>query len=107
VQNGKKPQGYLELPYTLPQDHLLFVILREQSIDTWKKKLDWVAEHGGMALLNTHTDYMSFNGEELENETYPVEYYIEFLEYINGNYKDQYWQVLPKEITHFWKENLY
>lgn len=106
VQNGDKTKGYLELPYTLPQDHLLYVILQEKSIDIWKKKLDWIAEQGGMALLNTHTDYMSFDGKEPENETYPVKHYVEFLEYIKRNYKDQYWHVLPKEVTRFWKENL-
>ena len=102
VQNGNKAKGYLELPYTLPQDHLLFVILREQTIDIWKRKLAWIAEHGGMALLNTHTDYMSFGSKEPGNEEYPVELYTEFLEYINRNYKDQCWQVLPKEIARLW-----
>ena len=60
----------------------------------------------GMALLNTHTDYMSFEGEDSENETYPVAYYTEFLEYIKRNYEDQYWHVLPNELAGFWKENL-
>ena len=106
VQNGNKARSYLELPYTLPQDHLMFVILQEKTTDIWKKKLDWIAEHGGMALLNTHTDYMRFEGQEPENETYPVAYYTEFLEYINRNYKDQYWHVLPQELVGFWKKNL-
>ena len=57
-------------------------------------------------MLNTHTDYMRFDGETPENETYPVAYYTDFLEYIKRNYKDQYWHVLPNEITHFWEENL-
>jgi hypothetical protein len=106
VQNGHNPRGYLELPYTLPQDHLLFVILQEKTIDILKMKLDWIAEHGGMALLNTHTDYMNFDGEKSGAESYPVAYYIEFLEYIKRNYKDQYWHVLPQEIAGLWKENL-
>ena len=106
VQNGNKARSYLELPYTLPQDHLMFVILQEKTTDIWKKKLDWIAEHGGMALLNTHTDYMCFEGQEPENETYPVAYYTEFLEYIDRNYKDQYWHVLPQELVGFWKKNL-
>ena len=38
--------GYVELPYTLPQDHLLFVMMKEKTIDIWKKKLDWIAENG-------------------------------------------------------------
>ena len=106
VQNCNKQKGYLELPYTLPQDHLIFIILQEESIDIWKKKLDWIAQNGGMVLLNTHSDFMSFDSEKLSHETYPVEYYIEFLEYISRNYCDQYWQVLPKEMARFWRENI-
>jgi hypothetical protein len=59
-----------------------------------------------MALLNTHTDYMRFDGKEACAECYPVEYYLEFLEYINTNYKDLCWHVLPEEIARFWKKNL-
>ena len=107
VQNGNKCSGYLELPYTLPQDHLLFIILREKSINIWKKKLDWIAQYGGMALLNTHTDYMSINGNRSKSETYPVEYYIEFLDYIKTKYAGQYYHALPSEITRFWRSTLH
>jgi hypothetical protein len=106
VQNGSKPKGYLELPYTLPQDHLLFVILGETSIDIWKKKLDWIAEHGGMALLNTHSDYMSFDPGVTGREEYPIGYYSDLLEYIQTSYKDQYWHTLPKEMAGFWKSQM-
>ena len=106
IQNGRKPGGYLELPYTLPQDHLLFVILRETSIDIWKKKLDWIAEQGGMALLNTHSDYMNFGQKKSGDEEYSVALYTEFLEYVNRNYKNQFWHVLPREMTNFWKANV-
>ena len=106
VQNGNKLQGYLELPYTLAQDHLLFVILREGNIDIWKRKLDWIAEYGGMALLNTHTDYMSFDDEKSGSETYPVEYYTEFLDYVKTTYAGEYCHALPSEIARFWKENI-
>ena len=106
VQKSHSTRGYIEIPSTMPQDHLLFVILREKNIDIWKKKLDWIAEHGGMALLNTHTDYMCFEGQKSWAESYPVGYYIEFLKYINRNYKDHYWHVLPNALAGFWKENL-
>src|SRR6267378_2524724 len=43
---GRKGNGYVELPYTLIQDFNLFIVLREASIDIWKKKLDWIAERG-------------------------------------------------------------
>src|SRR6185437_780959 len=52
--------SYVELPYTLPQDSSLYLVLGEQTNDIWKKKLDWVAEHGGMALVNVHPDYIAF-----------------------------------------------
>jgi hypothetical protein len=51
--------GLLELPYTLPQDHTLFEILGESSIDIWTRKIDWIARCGGMALAIVHPDYMT------------------------------------------------
>ena len=66
----------------MPQDHLLYIILREKDITIWKNKVDWIAEKGGMALLNTHTDYMNFNGGRNSFEEYSVELYLDFLKYI-------------------------
>jgi hypothetical protein len=97
--------GYVELPYTLPQDHTLFVIMGEKNIDIWKKKLDWIAEHGGMALLITHPDYMNFEEKKDGIGEYPITYFTGFLEYIKNEYKDQYWNALPKDIADFWKKN--
>ena len=37
-------------------------------------------------------------------EEYPVEYYVECLEYVKGKYEGQYWHVLPREMARFWKE---
>ena len=51
VSSQDPQKGYVELPYTLPQDFLLFVLLQEKNIDIWKKKLDWIVDHGGMACL--------------------------------------------------------
>lgn len=104
TKDSKK--GYVELPYTLPQDHTLFIILKEKDISIWKEKLDWIAEKGGMALLNTHPDYMNFNGRVLEREEYPTRLYAEFLEYVQKRYQGQYWHVLPREIARFWRENM-
>jgi hypothetical protein len=106
ISNGDPSTGYLELPYTLPQDHLIFIILKEKNIDIWKKKLDWIVEHGGMALLNTHADYINFDGSPLGNEEYPVSYYKEFLDYIKEKYAGQYWNVLPGDVAQFWKEEV-
>lgn len=102
---GKK-NGYIELPYTLPQDFTLFILLQERNIDMWNRKINWIAEHGGMALLITHPDYMAFDRDKCEFEEYPVDYYLEFLDYVKGRYKNQYWNPLPKEIARFWKEKV-
>lgn len=98
---GPGNQGFVELPYTLVQDFNLFKILGEQSIDIWKRKLDWLAEQGGMALINTHPDYMSMNGSPGRDE-YPVDRYEEFLRYLRDKYSDQYWHALPREVSRYY-----
>ena len=104
VQNGSKPEeGYLELPYTLPQDHLLYIILQEKNIDIWKQKVDWIVQNGGLVLLNTHSDYMSFDPGVIGREEYPIDYYTDLLDYIQNTYKDQYWHALPRDIARFWQ----
>ncbi len=97
--------GYVELPYTIPQDFTVFILLRQRGIDLWKRKLDWIAERGGMALLITHPDYMDFeDGRPSVSTVYPSQYYTNFLEYIRTKYAGQYWHVLPRDIASFWKQ---
>jgi glycosyltransferase involved in cell wall biosynthesis len=98
VKNGNTNRRYMELPYTLAQDATLFIILREKSIDIWKEKLEWIVSHGGMALLNTHPDYMSFDGE-CQNEKYPVAWYREFLNTIKFRYAGLYFHALSRELA--------
>ena len=95
-------RGYIEMPLTLPQDHLLFIIMQHSDIDIWQRKLDWIAEKGGMALLNTHSDYMDFTGAGASRETYPVDLYVRFLTYVQSAYAGQYWHALPREVAAFW-----
>ncbi len=101
--NQARTRGYVEIPYTLPQDHCLFVIMKERDIAIWKTKLDWVAQKGGLALLNTHPDYMNFEGTSCAREEYPVAYYAGFLEYLKTRYAGQYWHALPRDVARFWR----
>ena len=103
--NSGRP-GYIELPYSLPQDHTLFVILREKSAEIWKKKLDWIADHGGMALANVHPDYINFNGTQLSFEEYPLNYYENFLKYVKSRHEGKYWQALPKQVSAYVRNKL-
>ncbi len=95
----EETNGYVELPYTLAQDSTLFLLLRERTIDLWKRKLDWVAEHGGMVMLNTHPDYMAFDRDKPSWKEYPAAYYSELLDYVRTKYAGLYWQPLPKEVA--------
>ncbi len=104
VSANSKHSGYVEIPYTLPQDFTLFILMNEKTIDIWRKKLDWIIEHGGMALLNTHPDYMNFDKNFLGIEEYPIDLYYELLVYIKTKYNGLYWHVLPKQMALFWSK---
>ena len=91
--------GYVELPYTLPQDSTLFLVLRETTPEIWTRKLDWIAQHGGMVLVDVHPDYMSFNGSRQTTTEYPVALYREFLSYVKTRYPGEYWHALPREVA--------
>jgi len=106
AQGTSAQSGYVELPYTLPQDFTLFIIMKEQNIQIWKNKLNWIAEKGGIVLVNVHPDYINFDGQKISIEEYTIKYYRDFLEYVKTRYKDQYWCVLPSEIASFWKSNI-
>jgi len=92
--------GYVELPYTLPQDSTLFLALEETSIDVWKRKLDWVAAHGGLALVTTHPDYMSFD-KTASSSAYRVELYEELLRYVHSRYRNTCWFALPRDVAQY------
>ena len=102
VKDGGKQPGYVELPYTLVQDFTLFVLMQEKDNAVWRKKLDWIAENGGMVLLNTHPDYMRFDGLKPAMDEYPADYYTDLLRYIAGRYEGQYYHALPKELADMW-----
>jgi len=96
-------EGYIGLPYTLPQDSTIFLILAENHPDIWLEKLDWVAKHGGMALVNTHPDYMNMAGIRNGAWEYPVTFYERLLQHISSRYRGEYWLALPKEVAHYWR----
>jgi hypothetical protein len=96
--------SYVELPYTLPQDSTLFLLLEEKSAEVWKRKLDWIVEHGGMALVNIHPDYIDFGSESgSESFSYPDGMIEDFLNYVESRYGGEYWNPLPAELAAWYK----
>jgi len=93
--------GYVELPYTLCQDSTLFLLLKETQPDIWFRKIDWIAQQGGMVLLNTHPDYIRTGKGKAGKWQFPVELYEKLLQYVKAKYSGAYWQALPKEVAQF------
>lgn len=102
VAGNDGSKGYVELPYTLPQDFTLFVLIGETNIDIWKRKLDWIVQNGGMALLNVHPDYMSFEGGKRQVDEYPAQFYEEFLQHVLTSYQGLFWHVRAKDMACYW-----
>jgi hypothetical protein len=95
-------RSFVEMPYTLPQDHTLYIILKEKTNDIWKAKLDWIARHNGMALFNTHPDYINFDECRPDSvEEYPVRFFRDFVEHVQKNYAGRYWNPLSRDIPAF------
>jgi hypothetical protein len=83
----------VELPMTMPQDHTLFEILKHTDIDTWKKKAEWIAHHGGIVVVNVHPDYM-LTDDRLRH----FEELLRFMKTLQGM-----WHVLPREAAEWWR----
>ncbi len=96
--------GYVELPYTLPQDSTLFLLLREKTPEIWLRKLDWIASHGGMVLVNIHPDYVDFNGKSSKRGRYPVAMVRELLTYLSGRYSGEFWNPSAAELAGWYKD---
>jgi hypothetical protein len=90
--------GYVELPYTLPQDSTLFLMLRENTSNLWKQKLAWIATQGGMALVNIHPDYIEFGSSCATSQGYPVRLFVDLLRAVRG-YGRMVWDALPRDVA--------
>ena len=83
----------VELPMTLTLDHTLFVILRHTDDRAWAEKTEFLRAHGGLALIDTHPDY-------LVDETILASY---------ANFLARFaldptaWKALPREVSSWWR----
>ena len=96
--------GYVEMPYTLPQDSTMFLVLQESSPEIWMRKLAWIVQHGGMALLNVHPDYLGFGIKKTAAAEYPSAWYEAFLQFIRESYDGQFWNALPRELAGWFRK---
>ncbi len=84
---------FVELPYTLPQDCTLVNVLAESTPRVWIEKFEFLVSYQGLALLNTHPDYL--------RNCQCLGIYLEFLEYARN--RPNGWQALPREVASWWR----
>jgi peptidoglycan/xylan/chitin deacetylase (PgdA/CDA1 family) len=83
---------FVELPYTLPQDHTLYCVMKETTPRIWLEKVDFIEKYHGMALVIVHPDYSS---DGMLNRIYR-----DFLHEMKD--RGGYWHALPNEIASWW-----
>jgi len=84
---------FIELPFTMPQDHTLFYLLGEKDDKIWENKVKVIKKFKGMVLLNTHPDYLKKDNLII---------YREFLAKIKD--ESSCWHALAKEVADWWGE---
>ena len=95
--------GYVELPYTLPQDSTLFTVLGERTAGVWVSKLSWLAGQGGLALVNIHPDYIDFETPRSPLRSYPARMLLELFSDLRERYDGSYWHPLPGELSRWFR----
>lgn len=84
----------VELPYTLPQDHTVYEILQENTLDIWYKKAEFVIRNRGMLLWIVHPDYL-FTGNRFEQ-------YREFLQWLKS--REDILYLSPERVASHWRD---
>jgi hypothetical protein len=86
----------VELPITLVQDHTLWEILRQSSIDAWREKGDWLISEHGLINVIVHPDYV----DSPERRAL----YDEFLGYLRARLDaERGWHARPQDVASWWK----
>lgn len=87
-------EDLVELPITLPQDHTLFEILGHTDGKVWVSKAHEIRERHGMVLVLVHPDYAR------DDRVFGA--WRQLLD--EFEHDDTVWQVLPREVSAWWRE---
>ncbi len=83
----------LELPLTMVQDYTLVRTLGEKTPRVWLQKIEFIKQYSGLALMNTHPDYLR------DPITWQV--YASLLREMKE--QNGYWHALPSEAARWWR----
>src|SRR5260370_13529501 len=84
---------FVELPYTLAQDYTVVEVVGETTPRLWLEKVEFIRAGHGMALLNTHPDYL--------RKPHTRRIYSEFLAAMRE--RADFHHALPREIARWWR----
>ncbi|MCA9263207.1 MAG: hypothetical protein KDA60_05140 [Planctomycetales bacterium] len=85
---------FVELPYTLPQDHTLLIALGHDDLTLWRRKIAYLRARSGMIMALTHPDYLDTPAR--------LDSYRQMLDELRGD--DALWHALPREVATWWRE---
>jgi hypothetical protein len=84
---------FVELPYTLAQDYTVAEVMGETTPRLWLEKVEFIRANHGMALLNTHPDYL--------RKLHTRRVYSEFLATMRE--RADFHHGLPREVARWWR----
>jgi peptidoglycan/xylan/chitin deacetylase (PgdA/CDA1 family) len=85
----------VELPYTLPQDHTLFTVLRRKSTGPWLAQVEAIERRYGLVQCLSHPD-SGYLGDP-DNRAL----YTEFLDALVE--RPRLWKPLPRDLDAWWR----
>jgi peptidoglycan/xylan/chitin deacetylase (PgdA/CDA1 family) len=85
----------VELPWTLPQDHTLFTLLRHRNIELWLGQVERLRDAAGLIQALTHPD-PGYLGERRNERLYAA-----FLDRMAE--QADLWSALPRDIARWWQ----
>lgn len=87
----------IEVPVTCTQDYTLFHILKDFSLDLWKRQIELIRKHHGLVSILVHPDYVI--------ESRAQEVYRSLLRYLAESREDEHvWAALPREVAEWWQQ---
>jgi hypothetical protein len=86
----------LELPLTTCQDYSIFYMLRDYSLDLWKKQTSLIRERNGLISLLAHPDYLN---NPRERQAY--ESWLDYLRHWVDS--ERIWAALPGDVDRWWR----
>jgi hypothetical protein len=86
----------LELPLTTSQDYSILYILKDYSIELWKKQIELIRNRNGLMSFLTHPDYLI---DRRARRVY--EMLLAYLRQIVS--REKIWAALPWQVNQWWR----